>query len=84
MLIGFAVCRAAFTLAVGARAALWAAVAARVIPRLFCSFTVIAVVTEESQTLYCVQKEDSTLSVMFYTLKDAYKQHHHHLVYNFR
>lgn len=49
MLIGLAVCRAAFTLAVGAWAALWATVAAGVIPRLLRSFTVIAARTEKGQ-----------------------------------
>lgn len=44
MLIGFTVRRAAFTLTVGAWAALWAAVAAGVIPRWLSSFTIIAVI----------------------------------------
>lgn len=48
VLVGFAVGRAAFAFAVWARAALWAAVAARVVPRLLRSFTVIAV-KEKSQ-----------------------------------
>lgn len=43
MLIGLTVRRAAFTLAVRARAAFGATVAAGVIPRLLCCFAVIAV-----------------------------------------
>lgn len=56
MLIGFAVRRAAFALAVGARAALRAAVAAGVVPRLLRSLAVIAVVRGKiPSALYGVQ-----------------------------
>lgn len=61
MLGGLAVRRAALALAVGPRAALRAAVAARVIPRLLRTFTVIAVITEKSQS---VLKVCSKLQVM--------------------
>lgn len=50
MLIGLAVRRAAFALAVGARAALRAAVAAGVISRLLRSFAVIAALCRREST----------------------------------